>query len=102
MALYVGYSRIEKPIDSIISLSSYLPFIDEFDQLINKETIDQPIFCAHGDSDEVVKLEWGTQSFERLQQLGVQGEFKVYRGIGHSIPLDGLEDIDRFIRKRMP
>ena len=101
LALYVGYSRLKEPIDSLVALSTYLPFHQEFDKLLNKKLLSQKLFWAHGNKDTMVRPEWGEKSFELLTKLGVNGEFKMYDELDHSISIEGIQDLENFVKERI-
>ncbi|XP_053624459.1 lysophospholipase-like protein 1 isoform X2 [Plodia interpunctella] len=61
-----------------------------------------PLLQVHGDSDEMVPLTWGQQTFEQVQQLGVKGEFHILERLGHSLNKSGIAKIKKFIEKHLP
>ncbi|KAG7297053.1 hypothetical protein JYU34_019986 [Plutella xylostella] len=61
-----------------------------------------PLLQLHGDSDELVPVEWGISTHDRLKELGVQGDFQVLQKLGHSINTRGMHHIKEFIEKLLP
>lgn len=61
-----------------------------------------PLLQIHGDSDDLVYLEWGRMTFNKLKELGVNGEFHVMERLGHSINKRGINLIKSFIEKHIP
>ncbi|KAM3968560.1 lysophospholipase-like protein 1 [Aphomia sociella] len=61
-----------------------------------------PLLQIHGDIDDLVPLAWGQTSFNRVKELGVQGEFHVMERLGHSINKRGMNKIKDWIEKHLP
>uniref|UniRef100_A0A2A4J2A6 palmitoyl-protein hydrolase n=1 Tax=Heliothis virescens TaxID=7102 RepID=A0A2A4J2A6_HELVI len=61
-----------------------------------------PLLQIHGDSDDLVFLEWGQETFNRLKELGVPGEFHIMERLGHSINKRGTRTIKEWIEKHLP
>ena len=80
MSLFTGVTATEK-IGGIFGLSSYLLLSDKIRNYIpegwpNKET---PIFMGHGDSDQVVKYDFGKMSADMLREMGMKVDFNTYK-----------------------
>ncbi|XP_013189181.1 lysophospholipase-like protein 1 isoform X2 [Amyelois transitella] len=74
-----------------------------FDDLKNSPSGSLPPFLQlHGDSDEMVYLKWGQQTYNQLKELGVKGEFVILERLGHSINKRGMARIKDFIDKYLP
>lgn len=65
----------------------------------NKKT---PILMCHGDSDPVVKPQYGRDSAEKLKTMGYDITLKTYRGLVHSANEEELRDIAQFLQKTIP
>lgn len=78
MSVFSGISS-EKKLGGIFGLSSYLllhPKISEFTaKSANKDT---PIFMGQGDSDPLIRLDWGQKSTEALKKAGFKANLKIY------------------------
>lgn len=61
-----------------------------------------PLLQIHGDSDDLVDINWGHESYNQLKQLGVQGELFVMEKLGHSINKRGMNIIKAWIEKLLP
>lgn len=88
----------------IVALSSYLLLSLKFAQLVpkpehNKET---PVWMGHGDSDNVVNFQLGKRSYEMLKEMGYNATFKVYPGMTHSACPEELDEVEQFLRSRLP
>lgn len=79
MSLLSGLTSPEK-LGGIFALSCYLPLSHKFKELIPEPWANHktPLFMAHGDSDGVVKYEFGQKSAEALKDMGVPVEFHTY------------------------
>ncbi|KAL1843906.1 hypothetical protein VTJ49DRAFT_6849 [Mycothermus thermophilus] len=104
MSLFAGLTAKVK-LAGIVALSSYLLLSLKFADIVaeagnvNKDT---PIFMAHGDLDRVVHTELGKKSYQMLKELGYNAELKIYEGMQHSACLEELDDIEAFLKERLP
>jgi len=51
------------------------------------------IVALHGDADERVPFSYGKKTVESLRALGVEVDFKVYPGVGHTITAEMRRDL---------
>ena len=66
--------------------------------LLKEEAVSRPpIMLMHGDSDEVVLSASLREAEKHLLEAGFQVETHIGRGVGHSIPPDGLAAARRFL-----
>lgn len=103
MSLFAGLTAKVK-LAGIVALSSYLLLSLKFAEMVpspsvNKET---PIFMAHGTADQVVNFPMGKLSYDFLKEKGYNVTFKQYEGMGHSACLEELDEIEQFLRSRLP
>jgi predicted esterase len=80
MAIFSGITSKEK-LGGIFGLSCYLLMQKKVESLLpteggNKET---RIWMGHGDSDPLVRPEWGQATAEKLKAMGFKVELKMYR-----------------------
>lgn len=83
MSLFTGVTCPHK-LGGIVGLSSYLLLHNKLKDILellpgeppNKDT---PIFMGHGDSDPLVKHEWGQLTAKILTELGFTVDFHTYR-----------------------
>ncbi|XP_063837794.1 lysophospholipase-like protein 1 isoform X2 [Ostrinia nubilalis] len=61
-----------------------------------------PLLQIHGNSDDLVYLEWGQATFDNIKELGVSGEFHIMEKLGHSLNKRGMNLIKSFIEKHLP
>ena len=62
-------------------MSSYLLLAGSIKELMAEgkgANLQTPFFMGHGDSDPLVRYEWGKKTSEEIRKLGYQIEFKTY------------------------
>jgi hypothetical protein len=57
---------------------------------------------GHGDADPVVRYEWGQGTAKVLQEWGWNVDFKTYKGLPHSAAPQEINDLERYIKERIP
>ena len=80
MSLFTGVTT-EHRLAGFFGLSSYLLMGNKIKSLIatanpNKDT---PVFMGHGDSDPLVKYDWGKQTAKALEDMGWKVDFRTYK-----------------------
>jgi predicted esterase len=78
MSIFSGITS-EKKLGGIFGLSSYLLLNSKLPEHTKKgANKDTPIFMGHGDSDPLIRLEWGRQTALALKNAGYAVDFKIY------------------------
>lgn len=106
MSLFTGATTTHK-LAGVFGLSSYLLMGNKIKELaaeakgVNKDT---PFFLGHGDSDPLVRHDWGVKSAEVLRtELGhTKVDFRTYRGLEHSADPKEIDDLERFLAQCLP
>ena len=103
MSIFSGITSPSK-LGGIFGLSCYLLLHYKLKSLIpsdnpNKDT---PLFMGHGDSDPLVKPDWGRRTAEELKKEGWSVEMKFYRGMEHSACPEEVDDVEKFLNERIP
>ena len=103
MSLFAGITCPDQ-LAGIVGLSSYLLMEGKIKEYVpeenpNKET---PIFMGHGDSDPLVKYEWGVTTAKILKGWGWNVDLKTYKGLQHSADPREIEDLEVYIQQRLP
>ncbi|KAG5979233.1 hypothetical protein E4U55_005397 [Claviceps digitariae] len=103
MSIFAGLTAPFK-IGGIVGLSCWLLLHDSFKKYIpegnaNKST---PIFMGHGDQDPLVLYDHAKDSEKALTQMGYSVTFKTYRQMQHSACIEELNDVEAFIRDKLP
>ncbi|TYZ61260.1 hypothetical protein PybrP1_004430 [[Pythium] brassicae (nom. inval.)] len=99
MSYYTGY-QMKTALAGVLILSGYIPKMQAF--AVTPEAKAVPALICHGDSDPVVRFQWGQMSMEKLQSAGVGLDFRVYSGMGHGSCMEELADIRGFLEKVLP
>ncbi|MFC5461127.1 alpha/beta hydrolase [Massilia niabensis] len=97
MTLQTGLRHPEK-LAGMLCLSGYLPLNEKVPHERTEESIDTPIFMAHGRQDHVVPYLRGEQSRDILKDLGYQVEWHAYP-MQHSLCFDEVQDISAWLKK---
>jgi len=99
MSYYTGY-QMKKALAGVLILSGYIPKMQSF--AVTPETVDVPALICHGDSDPVVRFQWGSLSKDKLEASGVKLDFRVYNGMEHSMCMEELDDIKKWLQQVLP
>jgi len=95
IALYAGL-RYPQRLGGIMALSTYLPLSRRLEQEASPENRDTPVFMAHGLNDDIVALEFGVRTRQRLLQHGYPLEWHDY-DMGHSVCMEEIGDISNWL-----
>lgn len=103
MSLLSGVTCPTK-LGGIFGLSCYLLMQKKLEDMIPADSPNQrtPIFIGHGDADPLVRVQWGQASADKLKSMGYDVEFKTYRGLPHSAAPEEIDDLERFLKQRIP
>lgn len=128
MSVFTGLTG-DKKLGGVFGLSCYLLLSDRIKSFIPEqwENKNTPFFLAHGEDDDIVKYQYGSQSAEKLKELGVTDvEFNTYRyvpppgynqlllcgiaemltncdsNLGHSADPTEIQDLENFFSKVIP
>jgi len=120
MSLFAGLTCPQK-LGGIFGLSSYMLLQGKL-----KEKIEQAggannttkIFMGHGDSDQVVRYDWGKLTADKLKEWGHEVDFNTYeygflttfsqdksnisRDLAHSADPGEIDDLEAFLNKVIP
>jgi phospholipase/carboxylesterase len=97
MTLQTGLRHPEK-LAGMLCLSGYLPLADKTAAERTDESLQVPIFMAHGRQDPVVPFVRAEQSRDVLKSLGYQIEWHEYM-MQHSLCIEEVRDINAWLRK---
>lgn len=84
----------------VIALSTYLPCEALVEREAGEANRALPVFAAHGTDDDVVAPSLGERARDFLLQRGHQVAWHQYP-LPHSVSLDEIQDIGRWLRGRM-
>jgi phospholipase/carboxylesterase len=97
MTLQTGLRHPEK-LAGMLCLSGYLPLADKVVHERTEESLDTPIFMAHGRQDNVVPIARAEQSRDLLVSMGYQVEWHEYM-MAHTLCLQEVQDISAWLKK---
>lgn len=102
MSLHLGF-RFLPQIAGVFALSS---FINDgsilFEHLQKQNETMPPLFQWHGTRDDLVPLEWGRETFDSLEKLGIKGEFHTGKNALHELKRECLIKLHSWIKDRIP
>lgn len=93
--------RHTHPLAGVLALSTYLPLKDKLPVQKSVENQSTPIFMAHGNADEVIRIETALSSRQQLLDSGYSVEWHEYP-MAHSVDANEIADIRRFLLKILP
>lgn len=106
LALHIAY-HLYPQLAGVFACSSFLNdnsiVYESLKTRLNGGDIKLPqLRMYHGTRDELVPIKWGEDSFEKLKQLGVNGNFMVVQDAEHELRSKELHSIDKFILSKLP
>lgn len=90
-------SRQRQALAGVLALSTYLPLQDKLASQKTIQSINTPIFMAHGTFDEVITLERCKQTLSVLHENSYQVEWHEYP-MAHSVHPQEINDIRLFLQ----
>jgi len=90
--------RHPESLAGVMSLSSYLPLAQQFDNERHKANQHIPIMMCHGSHDPVVAFSLGEDSRYILEQAGYKVSWHTYP-MQHSVCPDEITDISQWLQK---
>jgi phospholipase/carboxylesterase len=93
--------RSQQKLAGLMALSTYMPLVSAFeDEVLNTdavESLDLPIFMAHGKFDPVLPMELGRESADLLIASGFDVEWHEYP-MAHAVCETEIDDIRRWLK----
>lgn len=68
----------------------------------NFQSSNTPLFMCHGLKDEMVHLQWGSDTYTKLSALGVKGNFKILSNAFHELKKDEIRQLLTWIGTILP
>ena len=103
MAIFSGITAPKK-LGGIFGLSCYLLMHTKFKESLPADNPNQdtPIFMGHGDSDPLVRPQWGQKTKDTLVEEGWKVDLKFYKGLQHSADPEEIDDVEKYLSERIP
>jgi phospholipase/carboxylesterase len=60
------------------------------------------IFIGHGTTDQRLPYSDGTDANSLLQSISLEPEFHTYKGLGHSISVEEIQDLSAWLQRLNP
>jgi phospholipase/carboxylesterase len=97
MTIQTGLRQTE-PLAGMICLSGYVPLSSKLPTERTQESLQTPIFMAHGRHDNVVPFTRAEMSRDLLVSMGYQVEWHEYT-MQHSVCLEEVQHLSNFFKK---
>ena len=94
---YTG-TRTPRKLAGLLTLSTYLVFLEKTEEEQSNKNKDTPIFASHGTQDPVVHVELGELSVKSLKDLGYPVEWQTYP-MQHEVSMPQIQAIGSWINK---
>eukprot|EP01127_Copromyxa_protea_P014516 TRINITY_DN4056_c0_g2_i2.p1 TRINITY_DN4056_c0_g2~~TRINITY_DN4056_c0_g2_i2.p1 ORF type:complete len:190 (-),score=45.73 TRINITY_DN4056_c0_g2_i2:27-596(-) len=95
-AMYAGFTYPKK-LAGLVLLSCYLPNGAEFAKNLREENKTTKFLMCHGEEDAMVSYNNGQRSYNKLKELGLEGQFLSYPDMGHSVSQEEIADVLEYI-----
>ncbi|BGP08219.1 Acyl-protein thioesterase 1 [Rhodotorula toruloides] len=98
-------ARSENRIEAAIVLSTFLPMIEELDEVFSPAARDTPILWMHGREDPFLSLENAELGVSRLSTPPInlsRLKFKTYEGLMHTWTNEELDDVADWFEANVP
>ena len=82
----------------VLALSTYLPLASTVEAERNPANQDTPIFMAHGQFDDLIRIDRAERSRDFLADLGYKIEWRAYP-MPHAVCAPEIDDISRFFAR---
>lgn len=104
LSLHIAY-HLRQDIGGVFACSSFLnkdSVVYESLQGVGKDTKLPKLLMFHGDRDTLVPMDWGRNTFDKLTELGVQGEFVPLRNTLHELKTREITQLIEWINTNLP
>jgi phospholipase/carboxylesterase len=99
VVFHAAFLRWQGPLGGVLALSTYAPtFSDEMTLSASQQRI--PVYCLHGQHDEVVQNAMGRTAYEHLKAQGVTATWQEYP-MGHEVLPQEIADIGVWLGDRL-
>lgn len=99
VALFTGL-RLQQPVAGILALSTYLPLEAAVNEAITPAGRNTPVFMAHGEADEIIRMHFAEHSRDALRGLGVDVDWHRFP-MGHGLCPQEIHDLRRWLLARL-
>ena len=93
--------RYPQRLAGILALSTYLPLHGHLERERSAANLGLPILMCHGTQDPMIGIDYAKPSYEILQALGYQVDWRSYP-MAHQVCMEEVQDISNWLQKRLP
>lgn len=104
LSLHIAY-HLRRDLGGVFACSSFLnkdSVVYDSLESVGKETKLPKLLMFHGDRDTLVPMDWGRMTFEKLSELGVQGEFVPLKNTLHELKTKEIIQLVEWINTNLP
>lgn len=99
VVLHTAFLRWQGPLGGVLALSTYAPtFSEELTISASQQRI--PVYCLHGEHDDVVQNAMGRAAYDRLKAAGVTVTWQEYP-MGHEVLPQEISDIGVWLAQKL-
>lgn len=96
---HTAFLRWQGPLGGVLALSTYAPTFSEHLTLTDIQSR-IPVYCLHGQFDDVVQKAMGRTAYDTLTALGVTAAWQEYP-MGHEVLPEEISDIGTWLAQRL-
>ena len=103
LALHTAY-RFRPGMAGVFTLSSFLNNESAVYEALKDrtESVGTPLKMYHGNLDQLVPYSWGKDTYEKLRNLNVKGDFQLVENIYHEMNKKELKSLFKWIEDLLP
>ncbi|XP_064540848.1 lysophospholipase-like protein 1 [Drosophila montana] len=101
LALHTGY-HVTRNLAGVFAHSSFLNRKSVVYESVEAGSTLPELCMFHGEDDKVVEFQWGRETFDRLQELGVIGTFTSLNDTAHELKKSSILEVEQWILKKLP
>ncbi|BGP25135.1 acyl-protein thioesterase 1 [Rhodotorula toruloides] len=106
ISLLASLSSTEQ-LGGVMCMSGWLPLADQIKNgkhpYQKPHAHNVPVWMGHGDKDQTIRHSWGLKTLDLLHALAFRDvEFHTYSGLTHWTRADELQDMRKWLQKRLP
>jgi len=101
LALHTAY-RWVPGLGGVFALSSFLNENSAVYDALKQSPSNVPLLMFHGDRDTLVPAAWGKTTFDKLTELGINGNYKLLRNTMHELKKEEMKSLFEWIKNILP
>ncbi|XP_014669947.1 PREDICTED: lysophospholipase-like protein 1 [Priapulus caudatus] len=101
MAMHLAYGS-HPDVAGVFALSSFLSKASAVYGSAAQNNVNPPLFQAHGLSDPLVLFDWGKETNDQMQKLGVENVLHTFPRLAHAMSAKELKLLKSWILSKLP